>query len=79
MNYFVAILYQANNYNLYLIDKTKMAGWDETNFLGRDREREIRLIKNHYETETEKWWMLNFCTRRDRDETISYFYERDET
>ena len=26
----------------------------ETNFLGRDRDREIRLIKTHYETETEK-------------------------
>jgi len=25
-------------------------GWDETIFLGRDRE--IRLIKNHYKTET---------------------------
>ena len=26
----------------------------KTNFLGRDRDREIRLIKTHYETETEK-------------------------
>ena len=25
-------------------------GWDETNFLGRDRDREIRLMKIHYET-----------------------------
>ena len=32
----------------------KLAGWDETNFLGRDQDREIRLIKNHYETKTEK-------------------------
>ena len=30
------------------------SGWDETNFLGRDRDRENGLIKNHYETETEK-------------------------
>ena len=29
-------------------------GWDETNFLGRDRDREIGLIENQYETETEK-------------------------
>ena len=36
------------------------AGWDETNFLGRDRDREIRLMKFHYETETEKKWMLIF-------------------
>ena len=35
-------------------------GWDETNFLGRDRDREIRLMKIHYETETEKKWMLIF-------------------
>ena len=33
-------------------------GWDETNVLGRDREN--GLIKIHYETETEKLWMLNF-------------------
>ena len=31
-----------------------LSGWDETNFLGQDRDREIRLIKTHYETETEK-------------------------
>jgi len=54
-------------------------GWDETNFLGRDRDREIRLIKIHYETETEKKWMLIFWTRRDRDETVWFFYVRDET
>ena len=39
---------------------TSRAGWDETNFLGRDRDREIRLMKIHYETETEKKWMLIF-------------------
>ena len=38
------------------------------NRVGRDRE--IRLIKIHYETETEKMWMLIFLTRRDRDETV---------
>ena len=38
----------------------KTPGWNETNFLGRDRDREIRLIKIHYETETEKKWMLIF-------------------
>ena len=37
--------------------------WDKTNFLGRDRE--IRLLKIHYETETEK----KGC----------WFFERDET
>ena len=36
------------------IIKMFRSGWYETNFLGRDRDREIRLIKNHYETETEK-------------------------
>ena len=36
------------------------SGWDETNYLGRDRDREIRLMKFHYETETEKKWMLIF-------------------
>ena len=35
--------------NLYALP-----GWDETNFLGRDRDREIGLFKNQYETETEK-------------------------
>ena len=38
-------------------------GWDETNFSGRDRENILKKI--HYETETEKKWMLNFFTRRD--------------
>ena len=38
---------------LYVNNST---GWDETNFLGRDRDREIRLKKIHYETETEKKW-----------------------
>ena len=37
-----------------------LTGWDETNFLGRDRDQEIRLMKIHYETETEKKWMLIF-------------------
>ena len=34
--------------------------WDETNFLGRDRDRDIRFMKIHNETETEKKWMLIF-------------------
>ena len=45
-----------------------LPGWDETNLLGRDRE--IKLMKIHYETKTEKKWMLNFLTRRDQDETV---------
>ena len=57
----------------------QVPGWDETNFLGRDRDREKKLIKIHYETETEKMWMLIFLTRRDRDETVWFFYVRDET
>ena len=40
-------------YLIYLI-----SGWDETNFLERDRE--IRLMKIHHETETEKKWTLIF-------------------
>ena len=47
-----------------------MTGWDETNILGQDRDREIRLMKIHYETETEKKLMLIFRTRRDQDETV---------
>ena len=55
------------------------AGWDETNFSGRDLE--IRLMKNHYETETEKVDAeflketrprrdcFFLCPRRDRDKT----------
>ena len=27
-----------------------MTGWDETNFSGRDQDREIILMKIHYET-----------------------------
>ena len=46
------------------------AGWDETNFLGEDRDREIILMKINYETENEKKWMLIFLTRRDRDEIV---------
>ena len=37
-------------------------GWKETKFLEEDRE--IRLIKIHFKTETEKKWMLIFCLRR---------------
>ena len=69
------------------------AGWDETNFLGWDRDQEIRLMKIHYETETEKKWMMIFWTRQDRDETkkkikptrqdkdetVPNFFIRDET
>ena len=47
-------------YNTYLNKSPFKSGWDETNFLGRDRDREIRLMKIHYETETEKKWMLIF-------------------
>ena len=42
---------------------TQHSGLDQTNFSGRDRDREIILMKIHYETETEKKWMLNFLTR----------------
>ena len=37
---------------LTLIRRGELIG--ETNFLGRDRDQEIRLIKTYYETETEK-------------------------
>ena len=58
----------------YLWIQLKMkAGQDETNFLGRARE--IRLMKIHYETKTEKKLMLIFSTRRD----CLIFYVRDET
>ena len=41
-------------------DPSLSSGWDETNFLGRARDREIRLMKIYYETETEKKWVLIF-------------------
>ena len=34
-------------------------------------------MKNHYETETEKKWMLNFLRRQDRDETFFLCLRRD--
>ena len=45
---------------LGVVQNSSISGWDETNFFGRDRDREIRLMKIHYETETEKKWMLIF-------------------
>ena len=64
----------------YVLVKTKgnqkcqpkfgLSEWEETNFLGQDRDREIRPTKIYYETETEKKWMLIFLTRRDLDETV---------
>ena len=51
--------------------------------LQKELNREIRLIKIHYETQTEKKWMLIFWTRRDRDETVWFFLcprrDRDKT
>ena len=47
-------------YQHYINLMSAWSGWDETNFLGRDRDQEIRLMKIHYETKTEKKWMLNF-------------------
>ena len=41
------------------------------------RDREIRPMKIQYETE--KKWMLIFLTRRDRHETVWFFFVRDET
>ena len=46
-------------------------------FLGRDQDREIRLLKTYYETETEKYLMLIFSTRQDQNETVYFFYVRD--
>ena len=45
---------------LELVASSQRSGWDETNFLERDRDREIRLMKIHHETETEKKWLLIF-------------------
>ena len=53
------------------------AGWDETNVFGRDRDREIRLMKIHYETKTEKKVDADFLNKTRRDCLI--FYVRDET
>ena len=36
------------------------AGWEETNFSERDRNRETTLIKTHYETEAKRDLMLFF-------------------
>ena len=56
LNLQLELLIQLEEFSLLL--KYIQLGWDETNVLGRDRE--IRLMKIHYETETEKKWMLNF-------------------
>ena len=42
-------------------------------------DRQIRLIKIHYKTETEKKWVLIFWMRWDRDEIVLFFYAQDET
>ena len=36
-------------------------------------------MKIHYETKTKKKWTLIFLTRRNRDETVSFFYVQDKT
>ena len=54
----------------FLKSDTAVTLTGETNFLGRDRE--FKLIKTYQKTETEKSLKLIFCTRRDRDETVSF-------
>ena len=49
----------------------------DSNRVGRDWE--IRPTKIHYQTKTEKKWMLIFSTRQDRDKTVWFLYVRDET
>ena len=66
LSYVLLALY----FSLEVISSMLTSGWDETIFLRRDRDREIRFMKIHYETETEKKWMLIFLTRQDRDATV---------
>ena len=54
-------------------------GWDETRFLGRDRDRVIRGVEFLYETETEKFHLEDYSTRPRPRNTIYKFFVRDET
>ena len=58
--------------NLYLSHKDHKKEMDtvrdETNLLGRDRDREIIPTKIQYETERK--WILIFSTRRNQDKTV---------
>ena len=55
------------------------SGWDETRFLGRDRDRVIRGVKFLYETETEKFYLEDYSTRPRQRNSIYKFFVRDET
>ena len=54
-------------------------GWDETRFLGRDRDRVIRGVEFLYETETEKFYLEDYSTRPRPRNGIYKFFVRDET
>ena len=59
--------------------KCIMPGWDETRFLGRDRDRVIRGVEFLYETETEKFYLEDYSTRPRPRNSIYKFFVRDET
>ena len=55
------------------------SGWDETRFLGRDRDRVIRGVEFLYETETEKFYLEDYSTRPRPRNSIYKFFVRDKT
>ena len=56
---------------------TIKAGWDETRFLGRDRDRVIRGVEFLYETETEKFYLEDYSTRPRPRNSIYKFVVRE--
>ena len=61
------------------LSSAPVAGWDETRFLGRDRDRVIRGVEFLYETKTEKFYLEDYSTRPRPRNSIYKFFVRDET
>ena len=55
------------------------SGWDETRFLGQDRDRVIRGLEFLYETKAEKFYLEDYSTRLRPRNGICKFFVRDET
>ena len=75
LNLQLQLLIQLEEFSLLL--KYIQLGWEEINILGRDRE--MRLMKIHYKTETEKMSMLIFRTSEDRDDFLCPRRDQDKT
>ena len=68
-----------NMLNAEILEQCDSPGWDETRFLGRDRDRVIRGVEFLYETETEKFYLEDYSTRPRPRNSIYKFFVRDET